>query len=83
MAWLYWRTGGSLLLTMLMHASINNTVDLVPSAVPGATEAFSWQGGPTAWAAVVVAWIGAMALLGDLRGGRRDVWPLRNSAAEG
>jgi len=30
-AWLYWRTGGSLLLTMLMHASINNTKDIVPS----------------------------------------------------
>jgi membrane protease YdiL (CAAX protease family) len=30
-AWLYWRTGGSLLLTMLMHASINNTKDIVPT----------------------------------------------------
>jgi len=24
-AWLYWRTNGSLLLTMLMHSAINNT----------------------------------------------------------
>jgi membrane protease YdiL (CAAX protease family) len=23
MAWLYWRTGGSLLVTMLMHAAVN------------------------------------------------------------
>ena len=31
MAWLYQRTNGSLLLTMLMHAAINNTKDIVPS----------------------------------------------------
>ena len=30
-AWLYWRTQGSLLLTMLIHAAINNTKDIVPS----------------------------------------------------
>src|SRR5262245_53544396 len=29
MAWLYWRTGGSLLLTMLMHAAVNNTASIV------------------------------------------------------
>jgi len=36
MAWLYWRTNGSLLLTMLMHAAINNTASIVhaPAAVP-------------------------------------------------
>jgi membrane protease YdiL (CAAX protease family) len=32
-AWLYAHTGGSLLLTMLMHAAINNTRDVVP-AIP-------------------------------------------------
>jgi len=37
MAWLYWRTNGSLLLTMLMHAAVNNTKDIVPSAVATAT----------------------------------------------
>ncbi|MFS8085453.1 MAG: CPBP family intramembrane glutamic endopeptidase, partial [Acidobacteriota bacterium] len=31
MAWLYWRTNGSLLLTMLMHAAVNNT-NIVASA---------------------------------------------------
>ena len=30
-AWLYWQSGGSLLLTMLMHAAINNTTGIVPS----------------------------------------------------
>jgi membrane protease YdiL (CAAX protease family) len=32
-AWLYVRTSGSLLLVMIMHAAINNTKDIVPSAV--------------------------------------------------
>ena len=32
MAWLYWKTGGSLLLVMLLHAAYNNTKDIVPSA---------------------------------------------------
>lgn len=34
MAWLYWRTNKSLLLIMLMHASINNTAGIVTSPTP-------------------------------------------------
>ena len=30
MAWLYWKTEGSLLLVMLMHASVNNATGIVP-----------------------------------------------------
>ena len=41
MAWLYWKTEGSLLLVMLMHASVNNTTDIIPAAVPGAANPFS------------------------------------------
>jgi membrane protease YdiL (CAAX protease family) len=44
MAWLYWRTSGSLLLVMLMHAAVNNTKDIVPSAVPGMSNPFSLSG---------------------------------------
>ncbi len=33
-AWLYWKTEGSLLLVMVMHASVNNTTDIVPAAGP-------------------------------------------------
>jgi membrane protease YdiL (CAAX protease family) len=55
-AWLYWRTGGSLLLTMLMHAAINNTKDIVPSVprppanplLPDAT-LMSWLGAAVLW----------------------------------
>jgi len=31
LAWLWQRTGGSLLLTMLLHAAWNNSNDIVPS----------------------------------------------------
>ena len=33
-AWLWARTGGSLLLPMLLHAAVNNSKDVVPSALP-------------------------------------------------
>jgi len=49
MAWLYWRTGGSLLLVMLLHAAVNNTKDIVPSAVPGATNPFAPSTSLVAW----------------------------------
>ena len=47
--WLYWRTGGSLLLTMLMHAAINNTKDIVPSAVTNATNPFALSNSLVGW----------------------------------
>lgn len=34
LAWLYRRSGGSLLLTMFTHAAFNNMKDIVPSADP-------------------------------------------------
>jgi membrane protease YdiL (CAAX protease family) len=55
LAWLYWRTGGSLLLTMLMHAAINNTKDIVPS-IPRPPM------NPLVPTASLVAWLG-MTLL--------------------
>jgi CAAX protease family protein len=68
MAWLYWRTGGSLLLVMLMHAAVNNTTGIVPAAVPNASDPFSFGGSVVAWATVVVWWVVALLLLTDLRG---------------
>lgn len=53
MAWLYARTGGSVLLTMLMHAAVNNTKDVVPSI-----------GSPAvAWMTVALLWIGAAVFM--------------------
>jgi membrane protease YdiL (CAAX protease family) len=68
MAWLYWRTSGSLLLTMLMHAAINNTMNIVPSAVSDATSAFSLSSSRVAWLSVALLWICAAYFLIRMRG---------------
>ena len=68
MAWLYWRTGGSLLLVMLLHAAINNTKDIVPSAVPGAANAYELSTSLVAWLTVALLWIVAGVLLRHMKG---------------
>ena len=55
-AWLYARTGGSLLLCMLLHAAVNNTKDIVPSVTEGATSVFGLQASLVAWLTVAVLW---------------------------
>lgn len=57
MTWLYTHTRGSLLLVMLMHAAVNNTKDIVPSAVPGATDSFALGASPVAWISVTLLWL--------------------------
>lgn len=68
LAWLYWRTSGSLLLTMLLHAAANNTKDIVPVATPGATNPWTFNALPIAWIAVAVYWVAAVYLLVQMRG---------------
>src|SRR5262249_50036769 len=68
MAWLYCRTGGSRLLVMLFHAAVNNTKDIVPSAVPGATNSFALSTSLVAWLTVALLWIVAAVLLRQMRG---------------
>jgi membrane protease YdiL (CAAX protease family) len=68
MAWLYWRTDGSLLLVMLMHAAVNNTKDIVPSAVAGATNPFALSTSLMAWLTVALLWICAVYFLVRMRG---------------
>jgi uncharacterized protein len=63
MAWLYARTNGSLLLTMLLHAAVNNSKDIVPSATPGATNTFGFHASLVAWLTVTVLWICAAYFL--------------------
>lgn len=62
-AWLYGHTGGSLLLVMLLHASINNMRNLVPSAVPGATNPWALNGSLVGWLTVAVLWASAAYFL--------------------
>jgi membrane protease YdiL (CAAX protease family) len=58
MTWLYAHTSGSLLPVMVMHAAINNTTDIVPSAVPGGTSTF----GLSASSATFIGWLTAALL---------------------
>src|SRR5262252_4334852 len=57
-AWLWWRTGGSLTLTMLLHSAINNTKDVVPSAASGTTagamHVFSFAASRVGWITAVL-----------------------------
>lgn len=63
MAWLYAKTGGSLLLVMLMHAAINNAKDIVPSGVPDPRGVFSLHASLVGWLALVVLWLAAIYFL--------------------
>jgi membrane protease YdiL (CAAX protease family) len=67
-AWLYWRTEGSLLLVMLLHAAVNNTKDMVPSAVPGATNTFVLSPSLVAWLTVAFLWTTAVYFLVRMSG---------------
>jgi len=73
LAFLYWKTDGSLLLAMLMHASVNNTTGLVPAAIGGAITPIAFGGSLVAWATVALSWAVAAPLLirmrkADIRG---------------
>lgn len=69
MAWLYWKTDESLLLVMILHAAINNTKDVVPSAVAGSAAMSPWtlSGSLVGWVTAVLLWIGAAYFLGRMR----------------
>lgn len=66
-AWLYFRSGKSLLLTMLLHAAINNTKDIVPSITAGANNIFSLQASTVAWLTASVLWVCVGYLLFSMR----------------
>ena len=62
-AWLYARTGGSLLLVMLLHAAINNTKDIVPSGLTEPGGVFSLQASAVSWLTLLLLWGCAAFLL--------------------
>jgi uncharacterized protein len=67
---LYWRTGGSLLLTMLMHAAINNTTGIVPAAGTD-TNPFSFRAPLAGWLTLALLWIVAVYCLVRISQGSR------------
>ena len=57
--WLYARTNGSLLLVMIMHAAINNTKDIVPSAVAKPGNPMSLNISIVGWLTLALLWLSA------------------------
>jgi membrane protease YdiL (CAAX protease family) len=56
LALVYWRTHGSLLLTMLMHAATNNTKDIVPSLAISGTNPFTLNASLVSWITLALLW---------------------------
>jgi len=72
LAFLWNATAKSLFLPMLLHSAVNNSKDIVPSATPGANNAFSLSASPVAWMTVLLLWIVALYLLTRMPG--LEVW---------
>jgi uncharacterized protein len=77
MSWLYWRTNGSLFLTMLMHASINNTAGIVSSVALVGPNPFAISTSFLAWLTTALLWIGAIYFLVRMRGATLEPKPVR------
>jgi CAAX protease family protein len=63
MAWLWGNTRGSLFLTMLLHAAVNNTKDIVPSADPAAVSPWTLSHSAVAWITAALLWASAVFFL--------------------
>jgi membrane protease YdiL (CAAX protease family) len=70
MAWLYWRTRGSLLLVMLMHSAVNNTTNIVPSTLPLARNVWSIHASPIAWISTAILCTFAIYFFIHMRGAK-------------
>jgi membrane protease YdiL (CAAX protease family) len=68
MAWLYSNARGSLLPVMLLHAAVNNTKDIVPSAESGAKNPWAFSHSLPAWMTVGALWFCAGYFLYRMRG---------------
>jgi uncharacterized protein len=62
-AWLYGNVHGSLLLPMVLHAAINNSKDIVPSAAAAGKHPFGVNASLVAWITVGLLWAAAAYFL--------------------
>ena len=58
---------------MLMHASVNNTIGIVPLAASSAADSFAFGAPVIGWIAVGLSWVIAISLLFQMR--RADIGP--------
>ena len=68
LSWLWNAAAKSLLLPMLLHSTVNNAKDIVPSATPGPNNAFGLGASPVAWLTVLLLWVVALYLLTRMPG---------------
>jgi membrane protease YdiL (CAAX protease family) len=61
--WLYAHTNGSLLLTMLMHSAVNQTVGIVPSANANPGNLFTLSVSLVMWLTAAFLWVTALYFL--------------------
>ena len=71
-AWLHAHTSGSLLLVMIMHAAINNTRNVVPSAVAFGETPFLLGGSLVGWITAALLWLGGAYFLARMPNGRTE-----------
>lgn len=55
----------------LLHAAVNNTKDVVPSAVSGASNPFTLSASRVAWLTVTLLWICAAYFLAQMSSAER------------
>ncbi len=81
--WLYAHTGGSLLLTMLMHAATNNLGSIVSGATPGASDVWTFRASPMMTLTLVGLWIPAAWFLVKMTRWRPAAAPRTIEAGDG
>lgn len=78
LAWLYWRTNQSLLLTMLMHAAADNTAGIATSPTPATvSNPFALSGAPWPWITALLLCIVAIFFLIQMKKQRSSAPPPR------
>ncbi len=67
MAWLYANTAGSVLLAMLMHSAVNQTMGIVPTRLAKPGNPFALDTSPVAWLFGAILWMTAAYFLVRMR----------------